>query len=88
MNSYNVCAKKHMDKIKKNQRMPHLEGLLCWLISDLLCLSRRLRIRYITEAHTLNAALDMIKKYKVSKSDWRKKNRLLTLDSQVITLHL
>ena len=54
--------------------MPHLERLVAlWLISDLLCLSSKLHIRYITKAYTLNVALDIIKKYQVSKSDWRKK---------------
>lgn len=71
--------------------MPHLERLALWLISDLLCRSSKVHIRHITKTLTLNVALDIIKKYKVSKSGWRKKKkkaRLLNLDNQVITLHL
>lgn len=74
--------------------MPHLERPALRLISHLPCPSSKLRIRHITKAHALNVALDIIKKYKVSKSDGRKKKkkeertRLLNLDSQVFTLHL
>ena len=90
MNSYNICAKKK--KKKKHGKNPKikehcaLESLALWLISN-LCLSSKWCIRHITKDHTLNAALDVIKKYKIGKSDWRRKDRQLNLDSQVITLH-
>lgn len=44
---------------------------LCF-ISHLLHLSSKLCIRHITKEGTLNAALDIIKKYKTGKSDWEK----------------
>lgn len=50
-------------------------------------LSSKLRIRHITKDHTLNVALDIIKKYRIGKSNQREENRLLNLESQIITLH-
>lgn len=36
----------------------------------------------------MNVALDVIKKHSIGKSDWRGKNRLLSLDTEIITLRL
>ena len=49
---------------------------------------QKLCIRHITKGHTLNVTLDIIQKYRIGKPDWRRKDRQLNLDNQVITLHL
>lgn len=88
MKDYNICAKEHRGKIEKSKNTEPQKSSALWLISHLLCLSGKLHIRYITKGHTLNVALDVIKKHRIGKSDWRGENRLLSLDTEIITLLL
>lgn len=68
-----ICAEKHTGKIEKSKNTVPWKGFALWLISNLLCLSSKLCLRHITKDHTLNVALDIIKKYRIGKSDGGRK---------------
>lgn len=81
-----LCQKTHGQN-RKIKECCILESLTLWLISHLLSLSSKLHIRHITKDHTLNVALDITKKHRIGKLDW-KKNQTIISDSQVTTLHV